>query len=146
MRHGFASISSLLTALPRIVAAAIRLYRRDGLGTREALDRIAENWFTASRWRASTCTTIRQRSTRSNVRATTPTIPTGCGGCSTRSGRAAICLGSERGVATTVAGLWLASSYGGAGGFTGTMLTGMLAAQAAMKSRQPHGALFTTRT
>ncbi|HTY31094.1 NAD(P)/FAD-dependent oxidoreductase [Mycobacterium sp.] len=44
-------------------------------------------------------------------------------------------LGSERGVATTVPGLWLASSYGGAGGFTGAMLTGMLAAQAAMKSQ-----------
>jgi hypothetical protein len=30
--------------------------------------------------------------------------------------------------------LWLASAYGGAGGFTGVMLTGMLAAQAALKS------------
>jgi all-trans-retinol 13,14-reductase len=44
-------------------------------------------------------------------------------------------LGSEKGVATTVPGLWLASSYGGAGGFTGSMLTGMLAAQAATKSQ-----------
>jgi phytoene dehydrogenase-like protein len=43
-------------------------------------------------------------------------------------------LGSERGVATTVPGLWLASSYGGMGGFSGAMLSGMLAAQAAMKS------------
>jgi all-trans-retinol 13,14-reductase len=43
-------------------------------------------------------------------------------------------LGSERGVATTVPGLWLASSYGGVGGFSGAMLSGMLAAQAAMKS------------
>ena len=43
-------------------------------------------------------------------------------------------LGSERAVATTVPGLWLASSYGGSGGFTGAMMTGMLAAQAAMKS------------
>ncbi len=42
---------------------------------------------------------------------------------------------SEKAVATTVPGLWLASSYGGSGGFTGVMLTGMLAAQAAMKSR-----------
>ena len=41
-------------------------------------------------------------------------------------------LGSERGVATTILGLWLASAYGGAGGFTGSMLTGMLGAQAAM--------------
>ena len=47
-------------------------------------------------------------------------------------------LGSERGVATTVPGLWLASAYGGAGGFTGTMLIGMLAAQAAMKSQHSH--------
>jgi phytoene dehydrogenase-like protein len=43
--------------------------------------------------------------------------------------------GSEKAVATTVPGLWLTSSYGGFGGFTGVMLTGMLAAQAAMKSR-----------
>jgi all-trans-retinol 13,14-reductase len=47
-------------------------------------------------------------------------------------------LGSERGVATTVPGLWLASAYGGAGGFTGTMLTGMLAAQAATKSQHSY--------
>lgn len=44
-------------------------------------------------------------------------------------------LGSERGVATTIPGLWLASSYGGSGGFTGAMMTGMLAAQAAMRSQ-----------
>ena len=37
------------------------------------------------------------------------------------------------GVATTVPGLWLASSFGGSGGFTGAMMTGMLAAQAAMR-------------
>ena len=43
-------------------------------------------------------------------------------------------LGSERAVTTTVPGLWLASSYCGSGGFTGAMMTGMLAAQAAMKS------------
>ena len=43
--------------------------------------------------------------------------------------------GSEKAVVTTVPGLWLTSSYGGFGGFTGVMLTGMLAAQAAMKSR-----------
>ncbi len=43
-------------------------------------------------------------------------------------------MGSERGVTTTVSGLWLASSYGGSGGFTGSMTTGMLAAQAAIKS------------
>ena len=53
-------------------------------------------------------------------------------------------LGSERGVATTVPGLWLASAYGGAGGFTGTMLTGMLAAQAAIKSRRSHPSAITT--
>jgi len=45
-------------------------------------------------------------------------------------------LGSDRAVATTVPGLWLASSYGGTGGFTGAMMTGMLAAQAAMKSQR----------
>ena len=55
-------------------------------------------------------------------------------------------LGSERGVATTVPGLWLASAYGGAGGFTGVMLTGMLAAQAAMKSRHSHPSVITTGT
>ncbi len=49
-------------------------------------------------------------------------------------------------VRTTVPGLWLASSYGGAGGFTGTMLSGMLAAQAAMESRHNHRALITTHT
>ena len=53
-------------------------------------------------------------------------------------------LGSERGVATTIPGLWLASAYGGAGGFTGTMLTGMLAAQAAIKSRRSHPSAITT--
>ncbi len=48
-------------------------------------------------------------------------------------------VGSEKAVATTIPGLWLASSYGGFGGFTGVMLTGMLAAQAAIKSRHGHG-------
>jgi all-trans-retinol 13,14-reductase len=47
-------------------------------------------------------------------------------------------LGSERGVATTVPGLWLASSYGGSGGFTGAMMTGMLAAQAATSDKRMH--------
>jgi all-trans-retinol 13,14-reductase len=55
-------------------------------------------------------------------------------------------LGSERGVTTTVPGLWLASSYGGAGGFTGTMLTGLLAAQAALKSRSSPPSMITTGT
>ncbi|CQD08566.1 phytoene dehydrogenase-like oxidoreductase [Mycobacterium lentiflavum] len=45
-------------------------------------------------------------------------------------------LRSYRNVATAVPGLWLASSYGGTGGFTGAMMTGMLAAQAALKSRR----------
>jgi all-trans-retinol 13,14-reductase len=49
-------------------------------------------------------------------------------------------VGLERGVATSVPGLWLASSYGGSGGFSGSMMTGMLAAQAAMKSRDRHAA------
>jgi all-trans-retinol 13,14-reductase len=48
-------------------------------------------------------------------------------------------VGSEKAVATTIPGLWLASSYGGFGGFTGVMLTGMLAAQAAIKSHHGHG-------
>ena len=48
-------------------------------------------------------------------------------------------LGSERGVATTVPGLWLASSYGGTGGFTGAMMTGMLAARACMKTQGGQG-------
>jgi all-trans-retinol 13,14-reductase len=55
-------------------------------------------------------------------------------------------LGSESGVTTTVPGLWLASSYGGAGGFTGTMLTGLLAAQAALKSRHSQPSVITTGT
>jgi all-trans-retinol 13,14-reductase len=55
-------------------------------------------------------------------------------------------LGSERAVATTVPGLWLASAYGGSGGFTGVMLTGMLAAQAAMESRSSHPSVITTGT
>ena len=54
--------------------------------------------------------------------------------------------GSERGVATTVPGLWLTSSYGGFGGFPGAMMTGMLAAQAAMKSRHSHPSVITTST
>jgi all-trans-retinol 13,14-reductase len=55
-------------------------------------------------------------------------------------------LGAEKGVATTIPGLWLASSFGGAGGFTGTILTGMLAARAAMKSRRSHPSVITTGT
>jgi phytoene dehydrogenase-like protein len=55
-------------------------------------------------------------------------------------------VGSEKAVATTVPGLWLASSYGGFGGYTGVMLTGMLAAQAAMKSRPSHPSVITTST
>jgi all-trans-retinol 13,14-reductase len=42
--------------------------------------------------------------------------------------------GSERAAATTVPGLWLTSSYGGFGGFGGVMMTGMLAAQAAIRT------------
>lgn len=41
--------------------------------------------------------------------------------------------GTEKAVETIVPGLWLASSYGGFGGFTGAMMTGSLAAQAALK-------------
>lgn len=55
-------------------------------------------------------------------------------------------LGSERGVTTTVPGLWLASSYGGAGGFTGAMLAGMLAAQAAVRSQHGHSGLIPMGT
>jgi len=44
-------------------------------------------------------------------------------------------LGTEKAVTTAIPGLWLASSYGGAGGFTGSMMMGMLAAQAAVKFR-----------
>jgi all-trans-retinol 13,14-reductase len=51
-----------------------------------------------------------------------------------------------RGVATTVPGLWLASAYGEGGRFTGTMLTGMLAAQAAMKLQHSHPSVMTTGT
>ena len=52
--------------------------------------------------------------------------------------------GSEKAVATTVPGLWLTSSYVGFGGYTGVMLTGMLAAQAAMKSRPSHPSVRTS--
>jgi all-trans-retinol 13,14-reductase len=55
-------------------------------------------------------------------------------------------LGSEKGVATTVPGLWLASSYGATGGFIGTMLAGMLAAQAATKSRHHQLPVITMPT
>ena len=41
--------------------------------------------------------------------------------------------GSEKGVRTTIPGLWLASAYGGMGSFSGAMLTGALAAQSALK-------------
>jgi all-trans-retinol 13,14-reductase len=40
----------------------------------------------------------------------------------------------EKAVETIVPGLWLASSYGGFGGFTGAMMTGWTAAQAALKA------------
>jgi hypothetical protein len=36
-------------------------------------------------------------------------------------------------VTTNIPGLWLASSYGGFGGFTGAMMTGALAARSALK-------------
>ena len=42
--------------------------------------------------------------------------------------------GTSRGVHTVVPGLWLASTFGGLGGFTGAMMSGMLAAKAAMAS------------
>lgn len=49
---------------------------------------------------------------------------------------------AEDGVKTSVPGLWLASSFGGSGGFTGSMHTGWLAAMAALKavhgSPSPH--------
>ena len=40
--------------------------------------------------------------------------------------------GTTKGVKTAVPGLWLASTFGGFGGFTGAMLSGMLAARAAV--------------
>jgi phytoene dehydrogenase-like protein len=43
--------------------------------------------------------------------------------------------GTKRAVETAVPGLWLASSYGGFGGFTGAMMTGALAAQAALRAQ-----------
>lgn len=43
--------------------------------------------------------------------------------------------GTEKGVATAIPGLWLASSYGGFGGFTGAMMSGALAAQAARRAQ-----------
>ncbi|MEZ5668259.1 MAG: NAD(P)/FAD-dependent oxidoreductase [Alphaproteobacteria bacterium] len=45
--------------------------------------------------------------------------------------------GGESGVRTAIDGLWLASAYGGFGGFTGAMLTGALAARAALQAA-PH--------
>lgn len=42
--------------------------------------------------------------------------------------------GTAKGVQTDVPGLWLASTFGGFGGFSGAMVTGMLAARAAIKS------------
>ena len=48
--------------------------------------------------------------------------------------------GSAKGVHTAVPGLWLASTFGGLGGFTGAMLAGMLAARAATKAIGPAGA------
>jgi all-trans-retinol 13,14-reductase len=44
--------------------------------------------------------------------------------------------GTAKAVETIVPGLWLASAYGGFGGFTGAMKTGWLAAQAALKVAQ----------
>lgn len=41
--------------------------------------------------------------------------------------------GTPRAVQTTVPGLWLASTYGGFGGFTGAMLSGLLAAREALR-------------
>ncbi len=43
--------------------------------------------------------------------------------------------GSPKGVETTVEGLWLASTFGGFGGFPGAMASGMLAARAATRFR-----------
>ncbi len=44
-------------------------------------------------------------------------------------------VGTPRGVETTVPGLWLASTFGGFGGFSGAMLSGMLAARAALNAQ-----------
>lgn len=46
--------------------------------------------------------------------------------------------GTTRAVTTTVPGLWLASSYGGFGGFTGATMTGALAARAALRAGDGH--------
>jgi len=43
--------------------------------------------------------------------------------------------GTPRGVETTVPGLWLTSTFGGFGGFSGAMLSGMLSARAALESQ-----------
>ncbi len=43
-------------------------------------------------------------------------------------------IGTEKAVKTTIPGLWLASSFGGIGSFTGAMMTGALAAQSALKT------------
>ena len=43
-------------------------------------------------------------------------------------------VGTPRGVQTCVPGLWLASTFGAFGGFTGSMFGGMLAARAATRS------------
>ncbi len=43
--------------------------------------------------------------------------------------------GTPRGIQTTVPGLWLASTFGGFGGFSGAMFSGMLAARAALESQ-----------
>jgi phytoene dehydrogenase-like protein len=55
-------------------------------------------------------------------------------------------VGSEKAITTTIPGLWLASSYGGAGGFTGTMLAGMLAARAAVKWAHDKPSAISTPT
>jgi hypothetical protein len=54
-------------------------------------------------------------------------------------------LGTSRGVETSVPGLWLASTFGGFGGFSGAMLSAMLAARAAVKSQfDSHAAQLST--
>ena len=48
--------------------------------------------------------------------------------------------GTPRGVHTTVPGLYLASTYGGFGGFSGAMFSGLLAAREAVRSQAPEHA------
>ena len=49
--------------------------------------------------------------------------------------------GTPKGVQTTVPGLWLASTFGGFGGFNGSMFSGMLAARAAVAAPAHVGAV-----